>query len=210
MKPVLPLILTINGGSSSLKFARFEAGDPLPRILDGAIERIGLPETTLRVKGLNQADNLARSVTAPDHTVAVGGLDTLVFAGGIGEHAPRSGPGFARDWGSLAANAKKRGTRCMKARFPRRPAGLRSASCIRTKNAGWPRWFAAFWALADVTIPFPIFQSSRVTDYLPAPVQGNRTRLTRTWGAFGDPGNGSIVALIRRQDLSRCEAMVDT
>ena len=31
MKPVKPLILTINGGSSSIKFALFEAGDPLRR-----------------------------------------------------------------------------------------------------------------------------------------------------------------------------------
>ena len=44
-------ILTINGGSSSIKFALFEAGDSLQRILEGRIERIGLPEATLRVKG---------------------------------------------------------------------------------------------------------------------------------------------------------------
>ena len=43
-------------------------------MLEGRIERIGLPEATLRVKGLNPADNLSRSVTAPDHTVAVGVL----------------------------------------------------------------------------------------------------------------------------------------
>ncbi|MEO5365870.1 MAG: acetate/propionate family kinase [Magnetococcus sp. WYHC-3] len=67
-----PSILTINGGSSSIKFALFEAGDSLRRVLEGAIERIGLPQATLRVKGVNQADNLSRSVTAPDHTVAVG------------------------------------------------------------------------------------------------------------------------------------------
>jgi acetate kinase len=74
MKPAKPLILTINGGSSSIKFALFEAGDSLRRILEGAIERIGLPEATLRVKGLNPADNFAQSVTAPDHTVAVAAL----------------------------------------------------------------------------------------------------------------------------------------
>ena len=74
MKPANPRILTINGGSSSIKFALFEAGDSLRRILEGGIERIGLPEATLRVKGLNQADNFSRSVTAPDHTAAVGAL----------------------------------------------------------------------------------------------------------------------------------------
>ena len=51
MKPANPRILTINGGSSSIKFALFEAGDSLRRILEGGIERIGLPEATLRVKG---------------------------------------------------------------------------------------------------------------------------------------------------------------
>ncbi|HEY4932407.1 MAG TPA: acetate/propionate family kinase [Terriglobales bacterium] len=74
MKPANPRILTINGGSSSIKFALFEAGDSLRRILEGGIERIGLLEATLRVKGLSQADNFSRSVTTPDHTVAVGTL----------------------------------------------------------------------------------------------------------------------------------------
>jgi acetate kinase len=69
-----PRILTINDGSSSIKFALFEAGDPLRRILEGEIERIGFPEAALRVKGLNPADDFSRLVTAPDHTVAVGAL----------------------------------------------------------------------------------------------------------------------------------------
>jgi acetate kinase len=68
MKPANPLILTINGGSSSIKFALFEVGESLRRILEGSIERIGLPEAALRVKGLNQADNLSRPVTAPQIT----------------------------------------------------------------------------------------------------------------------------------------------
>ncbi len=74
MKPVKPRILTINGGSSSIKFALFEAGEPLQLILDGGIERIGLPEATFRVKGPDPADNGSRSVQAPDHTSAVGVL----------------------------------------------------------------------------------------------------------------------------------------
>jgi acetate kinase len=74
MKPAKPRILTINGGSSSIKFALFEAGPSLLRILGGGIERIGTPEATLRVKGENQADDFSRLVTAPDHTVAVSAL----------------------------------------------------------------------------------------------------------------------------------------
>jgi acetate kinase len=97
VKPANPRILTINGGSSSIKFALFEAGgDSLRRILEGGIERIGLPDATLRVKGLNQADDFSRSVTAPDHKVAVGilmnwieercGRDGLTAVGHRGVH----------------------------------------------------------------------------------------------------------------------------
>jgi acetate kinase len=74
MKPAAPRILTINGGSSSIKFALFETGDSFGRILEGAIERIGLPEAALKVKGKSRADNFSRPVTAPDHTAAVGVL----------------------------------------------------------------------------------------------------------------------------------------
>ena len=74
MKPANPRILTINGGSSSIKFALFEAGDSLQRILEGAIDRIGMPAPNFAVKGLNRADNFSRPVTAPDHTVAVSTL----------------------------------------------------------------------------------------------------------------------------------------
>jgi acetate kinase len=69
--PSNPRILTINGGSSSIKFAMFEAGDSLQRILEGGIDRIGLPEATFRVKGSGQADNFSRTVAAPDHRAAV-------------------------------------------------------------------------------------------------------------------------------------------
>ena len=57
MKPADPRILTINGGSSSIKFALFEAGVALRRTLEGELERIGLPEATFRVKVSNPADS---------------------------------------------------------------------------------------------------------------------------------------------------------
>jgi len=72
MKPANPRILTVNGGSSSIKFALFEAGDALRRSLGGTIERIGLPDATMRVKGSDPADSFSRPVTAPDHTAAAG------------------------------------------------------------------------------------------------------------------------------------------
>jgi acetate kinase len=72
LKQVEACVLTVNGGSSSIKFALFEAGGSLRRILEGRIERIGLPDATFVVKGLNKADNFTRSVTAANHTAAVG------------------------------------------------------------------------------------------------------------------------------------------
>jgi|SRR5271157_682430 len=74
LKQVKDCILTVNGGSSSIKFALFEAGDSLQRILAGSIERIGRPEATFLVKGSDKADNFTRPVTAANHTEAVGVL----------------------------------------------------------------------------------------------------------------------------------------
>jgi acetate kinase len=74
MKSAGSRVLTINGGSSSIKFALFEVGAALRQILGGELERIGLPEATLRVKGSNPADNFSRPVTAADHTAAVGAM----------------------------------------------------------------------------------------------------------------------------------------
>ncbi len=67
-----PLILTLNGGSSSIKFAVFEAGGSLRLLLRGALERIGLPGAALRVKGLVRGDTFSRPVAATDHGMAVG------------------------------------------------------------------------------------------------------------------------------------------
>jgi acetate kinase len=68
MKPASSHILTINGGSSSIKFALFEAGEPLRRSLDGSIDRIGLPDATFTVKG---SEKFSRALAVPNHTVAV-------------------------------------------------------------------------------------------------------------------------------------------
>jgi acetate kinase len=67
-------VLTINGGSSSIKFALFDLDHTLQRILAGSIERIGLPDATFEVKGSTKADSFNRSVTAPNHIAAVGVL----------------------------------------------------------------------------------------------------------------------------------------
>jgi acetate kinase len=67
-------ILTINGGSSSIKFALFATEQPLRRVLAGSLEGIGRAQAQLVVKGDSPADNFSRSVPAPDHVAAVGAL----------------------------------------------------------------------------------------------------------------------------------------
>lgn len=64
-------VLTINGGSSSIKFALFEANLAMPRILAGRIEGVGLAHGNLIVKGLKETDNFSRPLVVPDHTAAV-------------------------------------------------------------------------------------------------------------------------------------------
>jgi acetate kinase len=43
-------LLTINGGSSSIRFALYEEGEPLRRILSGKVDRIGMSGTNLTFK----------------------------------------------------------------------------------------------------------------------------------------------------------------
>ena len=64
-------ILTVNGGSSSIKFALF-AIDPSPREkLRGKIERIGTPDAVFSTQGDGQDDNATHPVEAHDHATAV-------------------------------------------------------------------------------------------------------------------------------------------
>ncbi len=73
-QPTNPSVLTVNGGSSSIKFALFEANETRRRILVGRIEGVGLPHGSFLVKGLEESDNFARPVIVPDHTTAVNAL----------------------------------------------------------------------------------------------------------------------------------------
>jgi acetate kinase len=102
VKQAKPCVLTINGGSSSIKFALFEAGQGLRRILAGSIERIGLPKATFVVKGLNKADNFSRLVIAANHTEAVEVLMDWIeerFQGGeltaVGHRVVHGGPKYS-------------------------------------------------------------------------------------------------------------------
>src|SRR5271169_923673 len=64
-------VLTINGGSSSIKFAIFEPGAGMERLLSGGIEGIGLAQGKFVAKGREPADNFSRPSTTPDHVAAV-------------------------------------------------------------------------------------------------------------------------------------------
>ncbi len=92
-----PLILTINGGSSSIKFALFEPGEPPRLVRSGQIERIG--QATAR---LALTDVPPKNVAAPDHAAAVdvllgsleesAGLESLVA---VGHRVVHGGPKYS-------------------------------------------------------------------------------------------------------------------
>lgn len=81
-------VLTVNGGSSSIKFALFEADGAMQRILDGKIERIGTPAAHMSAKGPQPSDSLSQPISAPNHQAAVDALmDWLEARIGRGELA---------------------------------------------------------------------------------------------------------------------------
>ncbi|MBA2434120.1 MAG: acetate/propionate family kinase, partial [Chthoniobacterales bacterium] len=80
------LVLVLNAGSSSLKFALFGGGAPPVRILSGNIDRIGSSEATFTLKGNEGQPTERAGISAPNH---VGGLDYLLkhLAGTTGKAA---------------------------------------------------------------------------------------------------------------------------
>ena len=63
-------VLTLNGGSSSVRFAAYDATDPVSKLLDGKIERIGAGGTTLTVNGNRGQPSQTTAVDAADHRSA--------------------------------------------------------------------------------------------------------------------------------------------
>ncbi len=70
MEPANAPILTINGGSSSIKFALYQVGEPLKRGLYGKVDRIGLSGTNLAFHNLASEQADSRSLAAADHKSA--------------------------------------------------------------------------------------------------------------------------------------------
>jgi acetate kinase len=64
-------ILTINGGSSSIRFAIYETGPSETCRLDGKIDRIGLTGTTLVAKGMPDNPQVTLPIAAADRRTAV-------------------------------------------------------------------------------------------------------------------------------------------
>ncbi len=64
-------ILTINGGSSSLKFALFERTDPSAQLLSGRVDRIGLEDARWVMAQTDGGRKENRPVDAPDQKAAV-------------------------------------------------------------------------------------------------------------------------------------------
>jgi acetate kinase len=74
MKPANPRILTINGGSSSIKFALYQVGEPLKRGLYGKVDRIGLSGTNLTFNDPARKQQESRKLAAADHKSAANSL----------------------------------------------------------------------------------------------------------------------------------------
>ena len=70
MRPSLASVLSVNGGSSSIRFALYETGETLRRLFDGKIDRIGLSGTSLVVSDAPAP----QPVAAANHRTAVRAL----------------------------------------------------------------------------------------------------------------------------------------
>ncbi len=60
-------VLTINAGSSSIRFALFQAGPAPQRLMDGKIDRIGLSDPIFMVNDSNGLSGSSRRICADDH-----------------------------------------------------------------------------------------------------------------------------------------------
>ena len=71
MNPENSHILTINGGSSSIKFSMYQVGKPLERLLFGEIEKIGIIEAKFIFTTSQSPQKNSEDITANDHDEAI-------------------------------------------------------------------------------------------------------------------------------------------
>jgi acetate kinase len=95
-------VLTINGGSSSVKFALFGLTEPPVRMVSGEVERIGLPDTALSAKGVNRQATKNEPFAAADLEQAGGRLidwlekhADLGTVAAVGHRVVHGGPHYA-------------------------------------------------------------------------------------------------------------------
>ena len=69
-------ILTINGGSSSLKCSLFQIGPPLTRVVSCLVDRIGFPEGTLTLTDVARGTSERRTIQSAHHKDCVDPLIT--------------------------------------------------------------------------------------------------------------------------------------
>ena len=67
-------VLTINGGSSSIKFVLYQTGEPPKRTLSGKVDRIGLSGTNLTFHDPTGKPQNSRNIAAADHKSAAKSL----------------------------------------------------------------------------------------------------------------------------------------
>jgi acetate kinase len=77
-------VLTVNVGSSSMKFSLFEVGSPPMRLVKGVIDGIGHATGRLVVDGAPGFSAISQVVAMPDHASAV-----RTFMAWFAEHVPR-------------------------------------------------------------------------------------------------------------------------
>lgn len=63
----LPFVLSLNGGSSSIRFAIYQTGPPLKRGLHGKVDRIGLSDTKLLYNESGGTRQVSQNFVASDH-----------------------------------------------------------------------------------------------------------------------------------------------
>ena len=78
MKSDSASVLTINSGSSSLRFALFQALESLPKILIGKLDRIGFSDAKLSFTDVLANQRSERTIDAPSHVACVPPLVELV------------------------------------------------------------------------------------------------------------------------------------
>jgi acetate kinase len=63
-------VLSVNSGSSSIRFALYQIGEPMERILAGKIDRIGLSGTNLTFSEASHGQQVSLEVVIPAHSSA--------------------------------------------------------------------------------------------------------------------------------------------